>query len=158
MGKDRANKGTQQTRMDQYTAQNARASLQKDPPGPSEKGAEPTGAQILAVIESSSQATQTQIAAIAVDVNLLRADLRVLGMRGYGLVVGLGPGQCGEPVNPPVVRSLVGNSVHGPDNWWVWGVLLCSPDLNLAIEQERRLFPLLGTGSDSGVHTRLGRH
>ncbi|KAJ1100111.1 hypothetical protein NDU88_005200 [Pleurodeles waltl] len=76
MGKDRANKGTQQTRMDQYTAQNAGASLQKDPPGPSEKGAEPTGAQILAAIESSSRATQTQIAAIAVDVNLLRADLR----------------------------------------------------------------------------------
>ncbi|KAJ1185905.1 hypothetical protein NDU88_002691 [Pleurodeles waltl] len=33
MGKDRANKGTQQTRMDQYTAQSAGASLQKDPPG-----------------------------------------------------------------------------------------------------------------------------
>ncbi|KAJ1143452.1 hypothetical protein NDU88_009761 [Pleurodeles waltl] len=46
--------------------------------GPSEKGAEPTGAQILAAIESSSRATQTKIAAIAVDVNLLRADLRVL--------------------------------------------------------------------------------
>ncbi|KAJ1193002.1 hypothetical protein NDU88_002308 [Pleurodeles waltl] len=78
MGKDRANKGTQQTRMDQYTAQNAGASLQKDHPGPSEKGVEPTGVQILAAIESSSRATQTQIAAIAVDVNLLRADLRVV--------------------------------------------------------------------------------
>ncbi|KAJ1138945.1 hypothetical protein NDU88_005324 [Pleurodeles waltl] len=78
MGKDRANKGTQQTRMDQYTAQSAGASLQKDPPGPLEKGAEPTGVQILAAIESSSRAAQTQIAAIAVDVNLLRDDLRVV--------------------------------------------------------------------------------
>ncbi|KAJ1199020.1 hypothetical protein NDU88_002858 [Pleurodeles waltl] len=77
MGKDRANKGTQQTRMDQYTAQNAGESLQKDPPSPSEKGAEPTGEQILAAIESFSRATHTEIAAIAVDVNLLRADLRV---------------------------------------------------------------------------------
>ncbi|KAJ1143582.1 hypothetical protein NDU88_009889 [Pleurodeles waltl] len=64
--------------MDQYTAQSAGASLQKDSPGPSEKGAEPTGTQILAAIESSSRATQTQIAAIAADVNLLRADLRVV--------------------------------------------------------------------------------
>ncbi|KAJ1137056.1 hypothetical protein NDU88_003469 [Pleurodeles waltl] len=54
MGKDGANRGTQQTRMDQYTAQNSGASLQKDPPGPMEKGAEPTGAQVLAAIESSS--------------------------------------------------------------------------------------------------------
>ncbi|KAJ1206526.1 hypothetical protein NDU88_001930 [Pleurodeles waltl] len=78
MGKDRATKGMQQTPMDQYTAQSAGASLQNDPPGPSEKGAKPTGAQILAAIESSSRATQTQIAAIAVDVILLRADLRVV--------------------------------------------------------------------------------
>ncbi|KAJ1173463.1 hypothetical protein NDU88_005295 [Pleurodeles waltl] len=78
MGKDRTYKGTQQTRMDQYTAQSLGASLQKDPPGPLEKGAEPTGAQILAAIESSQHAMQTQIAAIAVDVNLLRADLGVV--------------------------------------------------------------------------------
>ncbi|KAJ1109125.1 hypothetical protein NDU88_006490 [Pleurodeles waltl] len=78
MGKDRANKGTQQTRMDQYTAQSSGASLQKDPPGSLEKGAEPAGAQILAAIESSRHAMQTQIAAIAVDFNLLRADLRVV--------------------------------------------------------------------------------
>ncbi|KAJ1206453.1 hypothetical protein NDU88_001858 [Pleurodeles waltl] len=77
MGKDRANKGTQKAQMDQYTAQNAGASLQKDSPGPSEKGAEHTGVQILAGIKSSSWATQNQIAAIAVDFNLLRADLRV---------------------------------------------------------------------------------
>ncbi|KAJ1143790.1 hypothetical protein NDU88_010094 [Pleurodeles waltl] len=78
MGKDRANKETQQTRMDQYTAQSSEASLQMDHPGPLEKGAEPTGVQFLAAIESSSRATQTQIAAIAVDVNLLRSDLRVV--------------------------------------------------------------------------------
>ncbi|KAJ1114747.1 hypothetical protein NDU88_002978 [Pleurodeles waltl] len=81
MGKDRANKGTQQTRMDQYTAQSSGVSLQKDPPVLLEKGAEPTGAQILAAIESSSRATQTQIAAMVVDVNLLRADLRVVTER-----------------------------------------------------------------------------
>ncbi|KAJ1145220.1 hypothetical protein NDU88_011511 [Pleurodeles waltl] len=81
MGKDRANKGTQQTRMDQYTVQNAGASLQRDPPATLEKGAEPTGVQILAAIESSSQAKQTQIVAIAVDVNLLRADLSVVEER-----------------------------------------------------------------------------
>ncbi|KAJ1118456.1 hypothetical protein NDU88_006647 [Pleurodeles waltl] len=74
MGKDRANKGTQQTEMDQYTAQNAGASLQRDPPATSEKGAEPT-------IETSSRATQTQIAVIAVDVNLMRADLKVVAER-----------------------------------------------------------------------------
>ncbi|KAJ1171927.1 hypothetical protein NDU88_003784 [Pleurodeles waltl] len=67
--------------MDQYTVQSSGVSLQKDPPGPLEKGADPTGAQILAAIESSRQAMQTQIAAIAVDVNLLRADLRVVEER-----------------------------------------------------------------------------
>ncbi|KAJ1163598.1 hypothetical protein NDU88_004054 [Pleurodeles waltl] len=56
-------------------------SLQKDSPGLLEKGAEPTGAQILAAIESSRQAMKTQIVAIAVDVNLLRADLRVVAER-----------------------------------------------------------------------------
>ncbi|KAJ1128817.1 hypothetical protein NDU88_007191 [Pleurodeles waltl] len=75
MGKDRTHKGTQKTRMDQYTAQSSGASLQKDPTSPLEKGAEPTRVQILAAIESSRHAMQTQIAAIAVDVNLLRADL-----------------------------------------------------------------------------------
>ncbi|KAJ1217514.1 hypothetical protein NDU88_005108 [Pleurodeles waltl] len=67
--------------MDRYTVQNAGVSLPKDPPGPPERGAEPTGAQILAAIESSSRMTQTQIVAIAVDVNLLRADLRVVAER-----------------------------------------------------------------------------
>ncbi|KAJ1114732.1 hypothetical protein NDU88_002963 [Pleurodeles waltl] len=71
-------KGTQQTHMDQYTVQGPGASLQKDPTSPSEKSAEPTGAQILAAIESSRHAMQTQISAIAVDVNLLRTDLRVV--------------------------------------------------------------------------------
>ncbi|KAJ1184760.1 hypothetical protein NDU88_001563 [Pleurodeles waltl] len=81
MGKDRAKRGTQQTQMDQYTAQNSGASLQKDPPGPMEKGAESTGAQILAPIESSRHEMQTQTAAIEVDVPLLRADLRVVEER-----------------------------------------------------------------------------
>ncbi|KAJ1108296.1 hypothetical protein NDU88_005672 [Pleurodeles waltl] len=81
MGKDITNNGTQQTQMDQYPAQSSVASLQKDPPGPSEKGAEPTGAQILAAIESSRHAMQTHIATIAVDVNLLRDDLRVVAER-----------------------------------------------------------------------------
>ncbi|KAJ1129107.1 hypothetical protein NDU88_007478 [Pleurodeles waltl] len=62
-------------------AQSSGVSLQKDPPGPIEKGAEPTRAQILAAIESSQQAMQTQIEAIAVGVNLLRADLRVVADR-----------------------------------------------------------------------------
>ncbi|KAJ1193679.1 hypothetical protein NDU88_002975 [Pleurodeles waltl] len=64
--------------MDQYTAQSSGATLQKDPPDPLEKGAESTVAQILAAIESLQHAMQTQIAAIVVDVNLLRADLRVV--------------------------------------------------------------------------------
>ncbi|KAJ1118019.1 hypothetical protein NDU88_006214 [Pleurodeles waltl] len=81
MGKDRSSRGVQQTRMDQYTAQNAGGSLQKDSQGPTEKGAEPTGAQILAAHEASGQAVQTQIAAIAVYINLLRADLRVVAER-----------------------------------------------------------------------------
>ncbi|KAJ1154999.1 hypothetical protein NDU88_007736 [Pleurodeles waltl] len=81
MGKDRTNKGTQQTRTDQYTAQSSGASLQKDPPGPLEKGVESNGAQILAAIESLRHAMQTQIAAIAVDVNLLGAYLRVVAER-----------------------------------------------------------------------------
>ncbi|KAJ1125051.1 hypothetical protein NDU88_003490 [Pleurodeles waltl] len=81
MGKDRSSKGAQQTQMDQNTAQSAGGSLQKDSSGPTEKGAELTGAQILADIEASGQAVQTQIAAIAVDVNPLRADLRVVTER-----------------------------------------------------------------------------
>ncbi|KAJ1118241.1 hypothetical protein NDU88_006436 [Pleurodeles waltl] len=40
-----------------------RSESAKGSPATSEKGAEPTGAQILAAIESSSRATQTQIAA-----------------------------------------------------------------------------------------------
>ncbi|KAJ1190401.1 hypothetical protein NDU88_007139 [Pleurodeles waltl] len=67
--------------MDQHTEQSSGASLQKDPPGPLKKGAEATGVHILAAIESLQQAMQTQIAAIAVDVNLLRADLRVVAER-----------------------------------------------------------------------------
>ncbi|KAJ1173119.1 hypothetical protein NDU88_004960 [Pleurodeles waltl] len=81
MSKDRSNKGTQQTRMDQYTAHAAGESLQKDSPGPTDNGGEPTGAQILAAIEASGQAVQMQIAAMAVDVNLLRPEMRVVAER-----------------------------------------------------------------------------
>ncbi|KAJ1135282.1 hypothetical protein NDU88_001723 [Pleurodeles waltl] len=73
-----SNKGAQQTKMEQYTAQNAGGSLQKDYRMPTGKGDEPTGIQILAAIEASGQAVQVQIAAIAVDINLLRVDLRVV--------------------------------------------------------------------------------
>ncbi|KAJ1180362.1 hypothetical protein NDU88_005584 [Pleurodeles waltl] len=110
MGKDRANKGTQQTRMDRYTAQSSGASLQKDPPGPLQKGAEPTGAQILAAIESSSLATQTQIAAIAVDVNLLRADLK--WNDGTGMPESLRGGEWWET---PRQRKCVLQRVEVPD-------------------------------------------
>ncbi|KAJ1174746.1 hypothetical protein NDU88_000039 [Pleurodeles waltl] len=63
-----------------------RSESAKRSPGPLEKRAEPTRVQILAAIESSTRAMQTQIAAKAVDVNLLRDDLRM----------------CGEKCTPPV--------------------------------------------------------
>ncbi|KAJ1118130.1 hypothetical protein NDU88_006325 [Pleurodeles waltl] len=72
MGKDRSNKGAQQTRMDQYTAQSAEGSLQNDSSGSIDKGGEPTGAQTLAALEASGQAVQTQLPAMAMDVNFLR--------------------------------------------------------------------------------------
>ncbi|KAJ1213120.1 hypothetical protein NDU88_000759 [Pleurodeles waltl] len=78
MGKDKAEKGTQQTRMDQYTAHTMGGTLPQEPPCPVNKGSKPTGTQILATIEASGQAVKSQIAAMAVDVNLLRADLRVV--------------------------------------------------------------------------------
>ncbi|KAJ1104788.1 hypothetical protein NDU88_002197 [Pleurodeles waltl] len=81
MGKHRPSKGVQQTWMDHYTAQNTGGSLQKELSGPMDKGSEPTGAQILAAIEASGQVLGTQIAAIAVYVNLLRADLRMVAER-----------------------------------------------------------------------------
>ncbi|KAJ1106504.1 hypothetical protein NDU88_003905 [Pleurodeles waltl] len=67
--------------MDQYTTQSAGGILQKDSPGPTDKGGEPTGAQILAAIEASGQAVQMQISAMAADVYLLRADMRVVAER-----------------------------------------------------------------------------
>ncbi|KAJ1154854.1 hypothetical protein NDU88_007597 [Pleurodeles waltl] len=81
MGKDKAGKGTQQTRMDQYTAQTLGGTLPQEPPGPLNKASEPTDVQIMAAIEASGQAVKSQIAAMAVDVNLLRADLRVVAER-----------------------------------------------------------------------------
>ncbi|KAJ1186070.1 hypothetical protein NDU88_002855 [Pleurodeles waltl] len=70
MGKDKARKGTQQTRMDQYTAQTIGGSLSQEPLCPLSKGSEPTGMQILAAIEASGQAVKSQIAAMS--------DLRVV--------------------------------------------------------------------------------
>ncbi|KAJ1117102.1 hypothetical protein NDU88_005302 [Pleurodeles waltl] len=67
--------------MGQYAAQSSDASLKKDHSAPLEKGAEPNGAQILAAMESSQHAMQTQNAAISVDVKLLRVDLRVVTER-----------------------------------------------------------------------------
>ncbi|KAJ1170711.1 hypothetical protein NDU88_002584 [Pleurodeles waltl] len=67
MGKDKARKGTQQTRMDQYTAQTMSGPLPQESSCPLNKGSEPTGTQILAAIEASGQAVKSQIAAIAVD-------------------------------------------------------------------------------------------
>ncbi|KAJ1199803.1 hypothetical protein NDU88_003635 [Pleurodeles waltl] len=81
MGKDKVGKGAPQSRMDQYTEQTMGGSLQQEPPGPLNKGSEPTGTQILAAVEASGQAVKSQIAAMAVDVNLLRADLRVVAER-----------------------------------------------------------------------------
>ncbi|KAJ1187278.1 hypothetical protein NDU88_004056 [Pleurodeles waltl] len=144
----------QQTRMDQYTAQSSGASVQKDPPGPLEKGAEPTGAQILAAIESSRHAMQTQIAAIAVDVNLLRAALRVVAERSVATEKHVTCLQSDMDTLKALVAILeakthklevrVKDCVCGPDNWRVVGVSERSPDLNLAIEQERRLLPTSG--------------
>ncbi|KAJ1203078.1 hypothetical protein NDU88_006873 [Pleurodeles waltl] len=76
MGKDKAGKGTQQTRMDQFTAQSLGGTLPQEPPGPLNKEIEPTGTQILAAMEASGQTVKSQIAIMAVDVNLLRSDLR----------------------------------------------------------------------------------
>ncbi|KAJ1216501.1 hypothetical protein NDU88_004102 [Pleurodeles waltl] len=78
MGKERTAKGAQQTRMDQFTAQRVGGGSQREPNGPTEKACEPTGAEILGAIEASGQVVQAQIAAMAMDVNLLRADLRVV--------------------------------------------------------------------------------
>ncbi|KAJ1157746.1 hypothetical protein NDU88_010446 [Pleurodeles waltl] len=81
MCKDKTGKGTQQTRMDQYTVQTLGGTLPQEPPGPLNKGSEPTGAQALAAIEASGKAVKSQSTAMAVDVNLLRADLRVVAER-----------------------------------------------------------------------------
>ncbi|KAJ1185887.1 hypothetical protein NDU88_002673 [Pleurodeles waltl] len=67
--------------MDQYTTQSAEGSLQKDSSGPIDEGGEHTRAQIVAAIEAFGQAVQTQIGAMAVDINVLRADLRVVAER-----------------------------------------------------------------------------
>ncbi|KAJ1135306.1 hypothetical protein NDU88_001746 [Pleurodeles waltl] len=146
--------------MDQYTAQSSGASLQKDPPGPLEKGAEPTGVQILAAIESSRQAMQTQIAAIAVDVNLLRADLRVVAECSVATekqVTGLQSEMDTLKASWPSsklkriswrrgsrMRSTCGYSVCAGRAIGVGGMSERCLDLNLAIERERRSPPTSG--------------
>ncbi|KAJ1209227.1 hypothetical protein NDU88_004605 [Pleurodeles waltl] len=67
--------------MDQYTAQGFECESTKRSPKPLGEGCGTHQTQILAAIESSRHAMQTQIAAIAVDVNLLRTDLRVVAER-----------------------------------------------------------------------------
>ncbi|KAJ1106275.1 hypothetical protein NDU88_003676 [Pleurodeles waltl] len=67
--------------MDQFPATNTGGGPQPEPSGPSEDVREPSMAQILAAIEASGQAVQAQIAAIAMDVNLLRTDLRAVTER-----------------------------------------------------------------------------
>ncbi|KAJ1193068.1 hypothetical protein NDU88_002374 [Pleurodeles waltl] len=80
MGKDRAARGAQQTRMGQLPTQILGGWSQRKPSGPTGVR-EPSRAQILAAIEASGQAVQAQITAMAVDVSLLRADLRVVAER-----------------------------------------------------------------------------
>ncbi|KAJ1213819.1 hypothetical protein NDU88_001450 [Pleurodeles waltl] len=104
--------------MDHYTAQSSGASLQKDPPGPLEKGAELTGAHMLAAIESSRQAMQTQIAAIAVDVSLLRADLRVVAeclVATEKQVAGLQSEMDTLKASVAILEAKTHKSVHCPD-------------------------------------------
>ncbi|KAJ1112214.1 hypothetical protein NDU88_000482 [Pleurodeles waltl] len=69
--------GAQQTKMDQLTAPDTGGDPQPKLGGLS-GACEPSGAQIMAVIETSGQAVQAQIAAIAVDVNPLKTDLRAV--------------------------------------------------------------------------------
>ncbi|KAJ1104685.1 hypothetical protein NDU88_002094 [Pleurodeles waltl] len=76
IGKDTAAKGDQQ-----FTAQHAGGGSQCETSGPPGTVWESSGAQILMAIEASGQAVQAQIAAIAVNVNLLRTDLRAVGER-----------------------------------------------------------------------------
>ncbi|KAJ1201787.1 hypothetical protein NDU88_005593 [Pleurodeles waltl] len=163
MGKDRTQKSTQQTRMDQCTVQSSGASLQKDPPGPLEKGREPTGSQIVAAIESSQQAMQTQIVAIAVDVNLLCADLRVVAERSVATekqVTGLQSEMDTLKASVAILEAKTHKLEVGGEDAEVsstCGYSVCAGrtigvsvvsehclDLNLAIEQERRSPPTSG--------------
>ncbi|KAJ1177372.1 hypothetical protein NDU88_002630 [Pleurodeles waltl] len=80
MGKERGTKGAQQTKMDQFMAQQAGEESQCTIGGLPGEVSEPSVGQILAAREASGQAVQTQIAAIAID-NLLRTDLCAVAER-----------------------------------------------------------------------------
>ncbi|KAJ1157953.1 hypothetical protein NDU88_010649 [Pleurodeles waltl] len=64
--------------MDQFTAQHPGGRSPCNIGGLPGEVSKPSGAQILAAIEASGQAVETQIAALAIDVNLLRMDLRAV--------------------------------------------------------------------------------
>ncbi|KAJ1173875.1 hypothetical protein NDU88_005700 [Pleurodeles waltl] len=81
MGKERTASVTQKTKMDQFKTRNMGGGSQREPRWPTGEGCKPSWAQILAVIEASGQTVQAQIAAIAVDVNLLRVVLQVVAER-----------------------------------------------------------------------------
>ncbi|KAJ1179361.1 hypothetical protein NDU88_004595 [Pleurodeles waltl] len=85
MGKDKIAKGTQQTKMNQFMAQYAGGGSQHETSGLPGEACEPSGAKILPAIEASGQAVQTRIAAIAVDVNLLRTALRAVAERSVAM-------------------------------------------------------------------------
>ncbi|KAJ1199876.1 hypothetical protein NDU88_003708 [Pleurodeles waltl] len=102
MGKDRTAKGVQQTSMDQFTELNTGGGLQPEPSEPSGGAGEPSGTQILVAIEAYGQAVQEQISAMAVDINLLRTDLRAVVEKSvaaehYADAPGCPDGHCGHP-------------------------------------------------------------
>ncbi|KAJ1110555.1 hypothetical protein NDU88_007905 [Pleurodeles waltl] len=81
MGKERGTNGAQQTKIDQFTVAAGRRSVTALIGGLPGDVIEPSGAQILAARGASGQSVQTQIAAIVVDVNLLRTDLCAVAER-----------------------------------------------------------------------------
>ncbi|KAJ1117023.1 hypothetical protein NDU88_005224, partial [Pleurodeles waltl] len=81
MGKDRTAKGAQQIKTDQFTAPSMGGGLQPGPSRASGVAHKSSEAQILEAIEAFGQVVQGKIASIAVDVNLLRTDLRAVAER-----------------------------------------------------------------------------
>ncbi|KAJ1145225.1 hypothetical protein NDU88_011516 [Pleurodeles waltl] len=104
MGKYRMAKGAQRIQMDRFMAQHPGEGSQLKAGGLPGEVCKPSGAQILAEIKASRQAVQTQIAAIAVDVNLLRTDLRAMALRLY--VLAARQGYIGENWNTGQTRGM----------------------------------------------------